>query len=161
MAHLFSYSWQLNDVFTLHVGLKLFPPSYCFDTLPHIYILSILSTHTHTHTHTHTRARAHTHTHTHNCQSKVQLHHKESANVRIVGLSSADKYFNLPGSNAICTSKQVPMLYTRTMSPSSRKMSDSSLVKWRQRVPDETLTLNLPNYTASHPTSLHFNIHHC
>jgi hypothetical protein len=45
MAHLF-YSWQLNYVFTLHVGLKLSSPSSCFDTLPHIHILSILSTHT-------------------------------------------------------------------------------------------------------------------
>jgi hypothetical protein len=79
--------------------------------------------------------------------------------VRVKGLSSADKYFSIPGYHVICTSKQVPMFQTTMLSPSSRKMSEPSPLKWRQRFPDESDTY-LPNYMASYPALLDFHIHH-
>jgi hypothetical protein len=57
------------------------------------------------------------------------LHHKENEITRVEDLSRADRYFSLPGYNAIYSGKQVPTLQTSILSPSSGEMSDSSPLK--------------------------------
>jgi hypothetical protein len=60
--------------------------------------------------------------------------------VRVEDLSSADTYFSLAGYNSIHSSKQVSTLQTSILSPCSQNTSDPSPLKYRQKVPDETLT---------------------